>query len=196
MKRVAPVVLLALCYGLLLVPSFSRRQEETKPEFPTKDQITLLVTQAKHAFDLYENTLGLESQLSDAQTMLAGDRQVLTAARTVIGYLEKEPERFNSTLGFTLVTTLDDASRNAAVCMGQGATQAAMAGQRGDASSGQAKLNVSRACADASILLTTVSESAASLYLDYQQASDKLLRKAFQAADKCNQALKKLSKQP
>ena len=196
MKRVAPVVLLALCYGLLPVPSFSRTQEETKPEFPTKDQITLLVTQAKHAFDLYENTLGLESQLSDAQTMLAGDRQVLTAARTVIGYLEKEPERFNSTLGFTLVITLDDASRNAAVCMGQGAMQAAMAGQRGDASSGQAGLSVSRACADASILLTTVGESAASLYLDYLQASDKVLRKAFQVADKCNQALKKLSKQP
>jgi hypothetical protein len=80
--------------------------------------------------------------------------------------------------------------------MGEGATQAAMDFERDHVTSGAAKMNVSRRCADAAILLRTVSESATSLYLEYLQGSDAVLRKAFETAEKCNQALKKLSKRP
>src|SRR5262249_3145329 len=115
MKRVG--ILLSVLFALVV----AAHTQQSEKQFPTEQQINLVLPQAERAFDSYESTLQLEAQLVGGPESVAKDRQVLKMVRKVLGDLKKEPSKaFNSPIGFLLVTGLDDASRNMALCMGQG----------------------------------------------------------------------------
>ena len=176
---------------------------QTQPQhtFPTKEQITLLVVQAERAFDVYANAVTLEAQLlgeiASGKEMVARDRQVLNSGREVIRILKQRPDAFNTPMGFLLVSDLDDASRNAALCAGQAASLAATDFMVGQTASAQEKLSLGEACTGASALLYTVSETAFHLYSEVLFTTDETLKRALEVATKCGEALKVLqSKQP
>jgi len=170
--------------------------ESGKDDFPSERQISLVLTQAERAFDTYENTLRLEAQLTGGPESVAKDKESLTMARNVLADIKQNPSKaFNSPMGFLLVTSLDDASRNMALCMGQGGMQSAMELQDGKASSAAVKLHISQTCLDASTLLFTVSESALDLYAQFLSAEYKLTQNAADGLQKCADALKKAGPQ-
>jgi hypothetical protein len=171
MRRIGIVMSLTV----LSLTSLHAQQNRT---FPAGQQISLLITQAERAFDSYESALELERELMGGTESAAKDKETLTMARNVLTTLKKDPSKgFNSPMAFLLVTNLDDASRNMAVCMGQGGMQAATEIQEGKTSSAMSKLHISRACGDSSTLLYTVSESALDLYAQYLSTQYDLTQK-------------------
>jgi len=151
-----------------------------------------LLTQASRAFDSYENTFQLEAQLVGGPESVAKDKETLAMARRVIADIKQNPSKgFNSPMGFLLVTNLDDASRNMAICMGQGGIQSATELQDGKLSSATLKLHIAQTCLDSSTLLFTVSESALDLYAQYLATEYKLTQQAVEGLQNCVDSLKK-----
>lgn len=176
---------------VLVTPS---QAQDDKTDFAPTDQVNLMLTQAKRAFVTYAASLKDEQLLVGSAEMLVADRQVLADAQKLLDFLEKKPELFNSPVGFQLVIDLDDASRNAAICMGQAGIESSTAQRDGHVDSALAKLNVAQSCMSASALLHTVSESASALYEKYVLASDKLLRDAVQTAETCDRTMRELKR--
>ena len=112
---VKPTLLRTVSFGYAR-PSGDAEKPQSQEQFPTGEQIKLLLTQAERAFDQYESAIKLEHQLSggdlpsDLQSMISKDREVLKMGRAVIGDIQKNPKSFNSPLGFLLIGQLDDAS--------------------------------------------------------------------------------------
>ncbi|HEX4486385.1 MAG TPA: hypothetical protein VH088_08980, partial [Terriglobales bacterium] len=51
---------------------------------------------------------------------IARDKELVAMSGTIIRVLKAQPEAFHGTMGLFLLTTLDDASRNAALCANTG----------------------------------------------------------------------------
>lgn len=167
--------------------------KDEKPSFPDDGQINLLLTQTERAFDVYDNAAKLEQlELGSDDQGIKRDHEVLDGVRQLLPELKSDPQRFNSPFGFLLVIDLDDASRNMAICGGQGGMDAAFKAIQGDLSAGQSKLHLARTCMDASTLLYTVSETATSLYKNYLLSNALLQKKAVEVAEKCGEALRKI----
>lgn len=183
------------CLVVLLVLSgqFASSQQQTEEhQFPTTDQIQLLLTQSERAFDVYEQTLKQESQMGDDwKQAVANDQKVLVNARDLLARLQQSPQGFNTPAGFLLVGGLQDASRNMAVCMGQAGMQSGATLATGNTSQGQRYLRVAQACLDASTLLYTVSETSVNMYSQFLLAEDGMTKKAMAGLEKCANILKK-----
>lgn len=182
---------LAMVFVSFCVPAVA--QKDKKPDFPDESQIKLLLTQSERAFEVYENALGMEKlQLTgEAMEGIRRDKEVLDTARPLLAKLRANPQLFNGPYGFLLVTTLDDASRNMAVCMGQGGMLAAGEIANGDTSAAKSKLLLSQTCQGASNLLYTVSESAVAMYQNYLLANFQLQDKLVEISNQCAEILKK-----
>jgi hypothetical protein len=119
------------------------------------------------------------------------DEEVLKSVRDLITRLKKSPDGFNGPAGFLLVGDLDDGSRNMAVCMGQAAMQSSAQAQVGNLSEATRYLHTGLACADSSVLLYTVSETAFNLYSDFLLAQDQMTKRAMSQLERCVDFLKK-----
>lgn len=178
---------LALC--VLLLPAVSFVQAEEKHyEFPDVDQIQLLLTQAERAVIQYEQAINLEAQGGPQLEQSAKtDRDSLQKIREFLDPLKKSPAAFNGPAGFLIVTGLDDASRNMALCMATAGAQSAMAAQTGNYSEAHRLLQIGQSCLDTSTLLYTVSESAVDVYGRFLLAQYQINQQAADALTKCNQ---------
>jgi hypothetical protein len=181
------------CFVMVLLSTqFASPQQKEEHTFPTKDQIQLLLTQSERAFDVYEQTLKLETDAGgDLAKAVTADREVLTGARDILAGLKKSPDGFNGPGGFLLVGGLDDASRNMSVCMGQAGMQSSAEAMSGNVAEGQRHLRLVQACMDASTLLYTVSETAYNMYTEYLFAEHEMMNKAMAGLQECASVLKK-----
>src|SRR5271157_364477 len=187
-----------LVFGMIaLMSTATVAQKQTPtPTYPTNSQIQLLITQAERAFANYEAAVQLEATEFGAAAGAAQDHEVTVAAKDLLARLKKEPQNFNSPFGFVLVIDLDDASRDMAVCMSQGANSAMGLASEGHYHDATRKMTVSRTCLDSSQLLYTVSESATQLYEDYLLANAVLQNQAVEALQKCSNVMKEHPKNP
>ena len=169
--------------------------EKKEHDFPSKDRIQLLLTQSERAFDSYELAIAQEGQAGGkiAQAV-AKDREVLDQARTLIAGLKKRPDLFNSPAGFLLFGSLDDASRNMSVCMGQAGMDSGFQGMGGNLQLAQERLHLAQTCLDASNLLYTVSESAFDMYGDALVAQEEMSKRAMSTLERCVNTLKENDK--
>ncbi len=164
---------------------------------PTEDEINSLVTQAERAFLIYESTLsGSNVSTPNDQTLMAG-------AKEIIKNIKRNPQYFNAPMGFLLVSDLDDASRNMALCafQVQGLASVEVVVNHGsDAAlkSADSKIQAAQSFIDTSTLLQTVGETAFNLYVRYlsanfqgQQAQAEGLQECMDTLQKCADALKR-----
>lgn len=188
----------SLVFGMIALMSIAAvaQQPPPIPTYPTDSQIQLLITQAERAFANYDSAVQLEAAEFGAAAGAALDHQVTESATDLLAKLKKEPQSFNSPFGFLLVVNLDDASRNMAVCMSQGATSAMGLALDNRATDARQKMAASRTCLDSSQLLYTVSESATRLYEDYLLADARMQKQAFEALQKCSNAMKQHPQKP
>lgn len=157
---------------------------------PTEDEINSVVTQAERAFLIYENTLGG----SDAST--PNDQKLITDAKEVIKHIKKNPQYFNAPMGFLLVTDLDDASRDLALCAFQEGVTANIGvtlGRADDAAlqAATSKIHAAQSFMDASALLQTVGETAFNLYMRYLAANFQAQQEQAQGLQECLDTLQK-----
>jgi hypothetical protein len=161
-------------------------------EFPTEDQISLLLTQSERASEAYERAVKTESLVLPKQGADA-DAQVATQLRQIIAKLKGAPHFFSSPYGFMLIADLDDASRNMAVCMGQGWALALSSATEAELAMAQQKMLLSQSCLDTSTLLFTVSETAVEMYSNYLLADYQLKQRAANALNRCTAVMTKVN---
>ena len=185
----------ALCVAIFMI-SFvpvSRAQDETT--FPTDNEIQLLLTQAERGIQQYKPLIDEEeSRLGKSGTeAIAKDRQVVQSIELAVQTFRKQPQGFNSALGFALFEWLDDASRNALLCSSQALSQTTMLMMAGNAAKANELIGLSQSCMDVSTLIYTVSENAGSLYERYVKAEEHLAQNGLSVSQKCAETLKKMA---
>ena len=168
-----------------VVPLVAQSSKE-KIDCPSDDDIQLILTQADRAFANYEAAVDAELATLGKNSGAEKDREVLKAARDLVPRLQKTPSAFNGPNGFLMITYLDDASRNMAVCMSQGmALLSAGIAIGTKVSDLREPMNLAQNCINVSTLLYTVSENAVNLYAKYLLANYHLQQRQQETIDKC-----------
>jgi hypothetical protein len=167
------------------------------PELPNTEEITLAVTQSERAFEQYNMMVTLEAELPTAKrdtSAVEKDREVYKMGMKLIAALKVHPEAFNGVGGLLLLSSLDDASRNAALCSGTAFSDTMDAiMNKSDISSAKDWIHVGQNCIDTSGLLYTVSESVQALLVRETEAQGLLNQSATETLNKCAAALKQCS---
>lgn len=186
-----------LCFALCFVIKSVCCAQETKPEktFPTKEEIDLVVTQAERAFEQYKQSVDSEAGLPSAMKDNSGvekDKQIVETAGQLISGLRKNPDVFYGLGGLLLLTTLDDASRNAALCgtSGMGDIGSELLQPKPNATLGYRLLSITQKCNDVSAHLYTVSESVSALLVRTVEAQSELNAKVMDTLNVCSAAMK------
>jgi len=189
-----PKATLMLCVFCLSSVSFAQQQKAKEPDFPTNEEIQLVVTQAERAFEQYKQAVTVEATLPSAKKDKSGlekDQQVVEMSAKLLNALRKKPEAFNGLGGLLLLTTLDDASRNAALCANTGMgdmTQEILS--KLDTNTAYQILAVAQKCSDVSLHLYAVSESVNALFVRTVEAQENLNQQANEVLSQCTAALR------
>ena len=183
------------CSILLCVLGFcsvGSQAQDPGANFPTDEEIKLVLTQADRGIQEYKPLLDNEEKMygKKGEAAVAKDREVVRGIETAIKAFGKNPQAFNGPLGFSFFEWLDDASRNALLCASSALTE----GSANMAAGGQAKaameISLSQSCMAISTLFYTVSENAGALYTRYVEGEERLAEFSAQVAQKCAEALK------
>jgi hypothetical protein len=180
---------------LVVVFAFSAPLGAQKPDtnFPTDDEIRLVLTQAGRAVEQYKPYLDMEQKMlgKTGDAAVAKDRETIRGIEVAIISFGKDPQAFNGPFGFVFFEWLDDASRNALACASSASNDVAASVVVGDKAKVDSDVQLSLGCTNASTLLYTVSENAGALYTRYVQGEEKLAKYTFQVASECADILKK-----
>jgi hypothetical protein len=169
-----------------------------QPAFPSTAEITLLLSQAERSFNEFEGAIKMEEAELGTQSArdstFETDRQLLKSFRNLLPSLKKNPQQFNGPLGFLLIGDLDDASRNMALCTGQGYGLAGASIAVQDVSTAKSKMLAAETCRGVSQLLYSVSESAFNLYASYLSSNEILEQRLSNTVGRCAEILKTQSR--
>ena len=184
-----------LCALLLFAALSANGQSKDKDKdvnFPTDEEIRLVLTQADRAIDQYKPLIDQEQQMlgKEGAEAVSKDKEVVNGIELAIKSFGKNPQAFNGPLGFSFFEWLDDASRNAVLCSTNAVNKAFESLLNGDKDAATSRLHLSQSCTDVSTLLYTVSENAGALYTRYVQSEEKLAEKGAEVAQKCAEVLK------
>jgi len=168
--------------------------QQKESAFPTNDEVDTLLTQANRAMAQYKATVDLESKAGFDSDSLATDRQLIEVWPKMLAALKQNPQGFNSEMGFLFVSSLDDASRNSAVCGGEAMRQSSIKLAKHETDGVEELLTLYDQCTSASTLLYTVSETAASLHRRYLHANAQLTNESVAAMQKCADAPSRATK--
>lgn len=176
----------------------SGRSRASDVNFPTDDEIRLLLTQTDRAIGEYKPLLDQENEMlgKEGAEAVAKDREVVAGIELAIKGFGKNPQAFNGPLGFSFFEWLDDASRNALLCSSNAMNDAFKSLLDGDKDKATSDLHLSQSCTDVSALLYTVSENAGALYTRFVGGEQKLAEEGARLAQKCAEALKQKSAIP
>jgi hypothetical protein len=178
--------------AVMLLMSLPASGQTTKPDVPTDEEINLLVGQVDRAMSQYQQVVEQEISLLGNTDDSASDMKLLKFWRTAKPALSKNPQEFNSFAGFDFVTTVDDASRNAALISNAAATEVLKEVTGGKVTPQTDSLVTLMQNANAAgTLLFTVSENALALYRKFLHWQGDTLNESVVALTNCATALKK-----
>ena len=179
---------------LLLISASAFAQQATEVQFPTTDEINLVVSQSERAFELYKNSVLMEKTLESSRqdpTGLGKDEEVVEMSQKLVAGLKRNPNGFHGLGGFLLLSSLDDASRNAALCSSAGSAEIAKGLiDHADPKDAYEVMTVIQNCSDVSAHLYSVSESVHALMVRDLEAQQDLNNKAMDMVAKCTQVMK------
>jgi hypothetical protein len=185
----------AALFILCAVTSARAQKHDTKYDtnFPTDDEIKLVLTQAERAIGEYKPLLDMEEKmLGKAGTeAVAKDRETVHGIDVAIAAFRKNPQAFNGPMGFAFFEWLDDACRNALLSSESAMNSATEGLMDGDKQKAQTNIELAKDLANVSTVLYTVSENAGALYVRYVAGEDQLAQVGLKAAADCVEILKK-----
>jgi hypothetical protein len=188
-------ILRYLC-GFLLFSALSLnvngKSKDKDVNFPTDEEIRLVLTQADRAIDQYKPLLDQEEQMGgkEGAEAVAKDRGVVVSLELAIKGFGTNPQAFNGPLGFAFFEWLDDASRNAVLCATNASTKAFGSLLNGNKDEAISELHLSQSCSDVSMVFYTVSENAGALYTRFVEGEQKLAQEGARIAQRCGEILK------
>src|SRR6266576_967498 len=111
---------------LVLVSSLTVVCRGQETNFPTDDEIKLLLTQTERALVQYKPLLDREESLfgEKGKEVVAKDQELVQGLETAIKAFRKNPQGFNSKLGFSFFEWIDDADRNTLLCASSASSEA------------------------------------------------------------------------
>jgi hypothetical protein len=185
---------------LTLASVFSSAQQKAEVEFPTAEEINLVVTQSERAFDQYKNSVVMERNLQSSKqdpSSLKKDQELVEMAHKLITALKSNPDGFHGLGGLLLLSTLDDASRNAALCSSSGSAEIVKGLiEHFEVKDAYRIMTIIQTCSDVSAHLYTVSESVHALMVRELEAQQDLNNQAMELANKCADMVKNMPKKP
>ena len=186
---------MAFCLPFLTVCAMAQQDKAKTPDFPSTDEIQLVVTQSERVFEQYKQTLTMEAELPTFKrdsSAIEKDTGVYDMGMTMVNALKKHPEAFHGVGGLLLLSTLDDASRNSALCSGTAYndTMEALIG-KSDVHPAENWMQVGLNCINVSGYLYTVSESVQALLIRDLKAQETLNQSAVETVNRCTAAMKK-----
>jgi hypothetical protein len=114
MKLIVPPITVILLF-LALVPPSAFAQSSKTDNYPSDEEINLLVGQIDRAMTQYRQLVEQETKLLGDSADTTTDVQLLKFWGIMKTELTKSPQKFNSFVGFDVATTVDDAARNMAL---------------------------------------------------------------------------------
>jgi hypothetical protein len=190
---------MAFCV-LILTACATAQQEKAKiPEFPSMDEIQLVVTQSERVFEQYKQSVTMESELPSFKrdpSAIQKDTGVHDMGMKLVDALKKHPDGFHGVGGLLLMSSLGDASRNAALCSATAyndTMEAVMT--KSDVHSAENWVHVGLSCINISGYLYTVGESVQALLVRDLKAQEMLNESATETVNGCTAALKKCAAQ-
>jgi hypothetical protein len=170
------------------------RPTKSRRSIPTTEEITLVLTQAERAFEQYKNSVVMEQSLESSKRdpeSLKKDQEVVEMSHKLIVALKEHTDKFHGLGGMLLLSTLDDASRNAALCSSSGSAEIAKGLiDHFDLKDAYRIMTVMQNCSDVSQHLYTVSESVHALMVRELEAQEDLNNKAMEMVTKCTELMK------
>ncbi len=181
-------ILLSLVASLCV----ASRAQDREANFPTDEEIKLVLTQADRAIQQFKPLLDMEEKMlgKKGEDAIAKDREVVRGIETAIKAFGKNPQAFNGPLGFSFFEWLDDADRNALLCVSGASNEAVGRILAGDKEKAELAMSLSQSCLAVSTLFYTVSENAGALYTRYVQNEEKVAEQGAEAVHKCVELLK------
>jgi hypothetical protein len=170
-------------------PSSSKEQN-----FPRTEEIQLVVSQSERAFESYKQSISFEEALDSSKQNSFGveqDKELLKAGQKLTSALTKNPDGFHGVGGLLLLSTLDDASRNAALCTASAFSEMAKVK---DVSQGYQLLAVIQSCTDVSQQLYIVSQNVHALLVREMESQALLNEQAVEALHTCSAAIQNQKK--
>jgi len=187
MKTIALVLL-----TMLVVANMVPLSSASDFKYASDEEINLIMGQADRAMMQYEQVLGQEKRLLGDSIDTDTDNKLLVAWKTVKGVLAKDPQKYNSFVGFDIVTLLDDAARNNALITTSAATELIQELTGGKLNSkSDSLITLMQNSQSAGTLLYTVAESAAALYLRFLHWQDETFNESVVQLTKCMDIIKK-----
>ena len=165
------------------------------PEFPSADEIQLVVTQSERVFEQYKQSVTMEAELPSFKrdpSAIEKDTGVYDTGVKLAAAQKEHPEGFHGVGGLLLLFSLDDTSRNAALCSATAyndTMEAVMT--KSDVHSAENGMHVGLSCINISGYLYTVSESVQALLVRDLKAQQMLNQSATETISSCTAALKK-----
>lgn len=184
-----------LCVALVaMLPVGSARPQRRDTNFPTDDEIRLVLTQAERGINEYKPLLDSEEKMfgTAGAEAVAKDREIVRGIDTAIVGFRKNPQAFNGPLGFAFFEWLDDASRNALLSSVSATNNNVTEGLiNGDKEKMQTNLELAKDFSNVSTVFYTVSENAGALYARYVNGEEQLAKQGVKLATDCTAILKK-----
>jgi hypothetical protein len=186
--------------GSILLVSFSLTSavfaQKRDTHFPTDDEVRLVLTQAERAVNEYKPLLDRWEQMlgKEGAEAVAKDRETLRGIDAGIIGFRKNPQAFNSALGFAFFEWLDDACRNALLSSLSTSNTAAAELIDGDTQKVRLNMELAKDFSNLSTVFYTVSENAGALYTRFVEGEEQLAKLATQTATECSDILKNSKK--
>ena len=186
--------------GSILLVSFSLTSavfaQKRDTHFPTDDEVRLVLTQAERAVNEYKPLLDRWEQMlgKEGAEAVAKDRETLRGIDAGIIGFRKNPQAFNSALGFAFFEWLDDACRNALLSSLSTSNTAAAELIDGDTQKVRLNMELAKDFSNLSTVFYTVSENAGALYTRFVEGEEQLAKEAARTATECGDILKNSKK--
>jgi hypothetical protein len=183
-----------VCVTLLTLSAVSSaRTQKHDTNFPTDDEIRLVLTQTERAVGEYKVLLDVEEKIfgKSGAGAVAKDRELVHGIDVALAGFGKNPQAFNGPLGFAFFEWLDDACRNALLSSVSATNIATQGLIDGDKEKAQTNIDLAKDLANVSTTFYTVSENVGALYSRYVDGEDKLAQEGLKVTTGCNEILKK-----
>ena len=158
---------------------------------PSNEEIKLLLGQIDQTMLQYERLVSHQTVIFGYSDNVGVDRKLLELWKSLKTEISKNPQKFNSSRGFDVVVTVDDASRNAVLVAKLALTEMLEQLRTGKGAASTDVLSKLMQDADAcGSSFLKASESAAELYIRYLQWQDATPKKPTNPAAASNRTTK------
>ncbi len=179
--------------AVLLSIGLTVANAQTEKALATDDEINLVLQQTDMVAQESEPIIDQEETLmgKSSADAVAKDRQAVSTLEMEVKALKKHPQGFNSPLGFALLESLNDASRNLALCASYASSQVGVLIINRDTENAHSLLQLAQSCGDNSALIYMVSQNADLLYQRYLDVADHALLMGAEALKECTESVAK-----